>query len=180
MCFDPISGGGMAILSGVMSAGQSIMGFIGKNQEAQRQNQVEEQNRVNALAAQRDEQRQTTTRLMQEQDATAQRKHLALVEEAEKSAEVSVSAAGANVAGLSVDNLIADVTRRTSTNLTTLDRNYEMTAAQLQAEADASTTRAQSRINSVSRASSPSILAPLMGVVGAGVKAYGQYEKATA
>ena len=130
------------------------------------------QNVTNSLAAQRDEQRSLTMRQMQEQEAYAQKSHMVATEAAEKKAEVEVSAAGGNVAGISVGNLIADVSRRAGNQQVSLQRNWEMTAQQLQQEQDATVTRAQSRINQVAQPTKPSPAGAILGFAGAGLKAY--------
>lgn len=168
MCLDPISAATLAI-----SAASSVAGFAQKQQEADAQNARYKQNYINSLAAARDNQRQLTDRQMQEQEATAQKDHQVLVEGAQRAADVSVSAAGGGVAGLSVDSLIADVGRNVALNRANLARNYEMTAAQLQEQKIATVTTAESRINSVAQASSPSFAGTALEIAGAGIKAYG-------
>lgn len=130
------------------------------------------QNVINSQAAQRDDQRALTMRQMQEQEAFAQKSHLVSVEAAEKRAEVAVSAAGGNVTGISVGNLIADVSRRAGNQQVSLQRNYEMTAAQLQQEQDATVAKTQGRINQVAAPSSPSPAGAILGFAGAGLKSY--------
>lgn len=122
------------------------------------------QNVVNSWAAARDEQKQLLQRELQEQEVNAQKQHLSLVEEAEKKATAQVSAASAGVSGLSVSNLVADIGRKAATNRNIAQRNWEMTAQQLRDEQEATITRAENRINSVSRPTSPSGLATAAGV----------------
>lgn len=175
MCVDPVTA--MAVGSFLVSSASSMVGYQAQVQEADRQTERYYQNHANALAAGRDEQKQGTLRQMQEQEATAQKDHVYLVQAAERESEVAVSAAGANVAGLSVDNLIGDVIRKTSFNRVTLQRNAEMTAEQLQVEKDASVNRAQSRINSMSPGVRPSPAGVMLEIAGAGVKLYGGLNK---
>ncbi|MEW6121297.1 MAG: hypothetical protein AB1698_01690 [Pseudomonadota bacterium] len=122
------------------------------------------QNVVNSWASAREEQSQLLQRELQEQEALAQKQHLSLVEEAEAKASVENSAASAGVAGLSVANLVADVGRKAATNRMTNKRNWEMTAEQLAQEKEATVTRAENRINSVSRPTSPSGMGLAAGI----------------
>lgn len=170
MCLDPVS---IGVMSFALSAASSVAGFAQKQQEADAQNARYQQNYVNSLAAARDNQQQITNRQMQEQEATAQKDNQILVEGAKRAADVSVSAAGGGVAGLSVDALLADVNRNVAQNRANLARNYEMTAAQLQEQKNSTVTQAESRINSVAQASSPSFAGTALEIAGAGIKAYG-------
>ena len=135
------------------------------------------QNITNSLVAQRDETKALTLRQMQEQEATGQKDHLVNIEAAQKQAEVEVSAAGGNVTGISVDSLIADVGRRASTQRLSLQRNYEMTATQLQSEQDATVNKAQSRINQVAAPTAPSPAGAIIGFAGKALDAYTSYSK---
>lgn len=177
MCIDPVT---IGALSFAMSAASSVAGFAEKQNAADAQTARYNQNYQNSLAAARDTQVQTTKRMMQEEDAYKQKDHLHLLEGAKKEAELAVSAAGANVAGLSVDNLVADASRTTNLNRTVLRKNWADTASQLQTQSEAaSTTQTQSRINSVNPGSDPSPLGLGLELAGAGMKAYGDYKKAS-
>lgn len=167
MCFDPVSAAMFLV-----SAGSSVAKFAGEKQVADGQTAAYDQNYQNSLAAARDSQQQLTLRQMQEQEATAQKDHKMVVDQAKAEAAASVSAAGANVSGLSVDNLIGDVRRQTTQNRTNNQRNWEMTAQQLQTEKDATNTTAQSRINSMQPGTDPSPLGLVIDIAGAGVKSF--------
>lgn len=173
MCIDPVSIG-MGVMSFGISAMSSVAEFQGRQRQADQQRQAYYRNEANALSAARDEGRQITLRQMQEQEAAGQRDRQAVVEGAEKEALASVEAAGANVSGLSVDNMIADVSRKVSTNRATLQKNWEMTAAQLQANADAIENRTISRIGQVAYPQEPSPAGMILGIAGAGLNAAGR------
>lgn len=121
------------------------------------------------------EQDTITKRQMQEQEATAQKLHLQNIEEAQKRSEVELSAAEGNVGGISIGNLVADVTRRAATNRQTERSNLAMTVQQLQLEKKGSQARNQSRINASPK---PSPLTLVAGIAGAGLDAYGQMQDA--
>jgi hypothetical protein len=169
----------MLAASLAISAASAVVQYQGQQAQYSADKQRYQQNLINSRAAQRDEQRSLTLRQMQEQDALSQKTHLVKVESAERQADVKVSAAGGNVSGISVDNLIGDVVSRAGTQQNSLERNWENTAAQLQAEQDATATRTQGRINQVAQPTAPSAAGPVLGFLGSGLKAYGTYAKET-
>lgn len=150
MC-NPIIGLGLGLA-------QNIVGFAAGQADFKAKEAAWRQNIVNSLAAERDEQGALLTRQIQEQSATGQKLHLSLVEEAQRRADAEVSAAAAGVSGLSVENLLRDVGSKAAYNRSVAEENYRMTAEQLTQEMRATETRAQSRINSVERPTSPSPL----------------------
>lgn len=164
MCFDPVT---MGVLSFAVGAAQSVVQFAAANQEAKATEQ-------NALQAFSNEQNQLSLRQMQEADATAQKQKQQNLEEAEKKAAVEVSAASAGVSGISVDNLIMDVSRQAARNRQTQFENTKMAVAQLQTEKKGSRSQAQSRINSAPR---PSALSLVAGIGGAALDGYNSYSK---
>lgn len=167
MCVDPVS-----ILGFALSAASTMAQFGAQQQAADAQTARYNQNYQNALAAGRDDHNQLTLRAMQEQEATAQKDHSIIVEGAEKAAEVSVSAAGGNVSGLSVDALLGDVARKTAMNRATVQRNAEMTAAQLQMEQRGVVAKEQARINSMAPGVDPNPLEPALKIAGSGIKLF--------
>jgi hypothetical protein len=166
MC-SPILGLAVGIL-------QSVVQFQAAQQDYEAQSQQWRQNYTNSLAAARDEQLALTQRQLQEEEATSEQIHLMGIEGAEKVAEARVAAGAAGVSGISVGNIIADIRGRTAGNQVTAQRNWRMTAQQLQLEQNATVTRAENRINSVTRPTAPNPLSLVVGIAGAGVRAYGQ------
>ncbi|WP_298951568.1 hypothetical protein [uncultured Methylobacterium sp.] len=163
----------LPILGLAMSAASAVVGFAAKQQQYEREVTQYNQNYQNALAANRDDQRQIALRQMQEEQAFRQKDHVAAVEGAERSADVSVTAASAGVGGLSVGNLIADIGRKTAENRSMMELNWKNTAQQLQAQNDASTKKAQSRIQSMPVPVAPSPLSMFVDIGGSAVKAFG-------
>lgn len=161
----------IAAVTLAMGVAQAVVGHQAAQADYEAKSAQWRQNYTNALAAGRDEGRQLTLRQLQEQDAFVQKRHLSMVEQAQKGAEIRVQQASAGVAGVSVDSLIAEVDRQAGLNQATLETNWRNTAQQLQTEKDASVNRTQSRINSVSRPTSPSGASLFVGILGAGVKA---------
>jgi hypothetical protein len=155
----------------MVGALQSVASFAAAQADYNAKAEQWKQNYLNALASARDDQNQLTIRQVQEEQATSQKLHTSLVEEAKNKAEV---VAGADyVSGLSIDALVQDQGMAAGTNRAGIEQNLKMKVAQLQKEKDATNTTALNRINSVARPVSPSGFSLAVGVLGAGVKAFG-------
>lgn len=160
-----------------LQAGQAVMQYRAQQQQAAAQTAQHNQNAANSLAAARSEQRQLAVRAMQEEEAYATERHIALVDQAQAAATVTTQAASSGVAGISVDNLVADVRRKSGFNLASMETQWENTAAQLQEEMDATNVRAQGRINSTSPGTSPSPLGAIVSIAGAGLNLHNNLTK---
>jgi hypothetical protein len=158
----------MGILTAVTAAASTVTSYVGQEQTAKATQDA-------AIKAYATEQHQLTLREMQEQDAASQKTSIQNIEDAQKSAEVAVSAASGGVGGVSVDNLIADVHRQAARNRNTIFENTQMTVAQLQQEKKGAQATAQSRINSAPRPSPLSLVAGLGGDALSGYNAYNKY-----
>lgn len=167
MCF------GGAALGIFASMAQAVVGFAAAQQDYAAKSQQWTQNYINSLAAGRDEMRQYQLRQLQEGDAFEQKDQMAEIDRAKKTAEAETAAAGAGMSGLSVDNLVADVTRQGLVNRTALARNYSMTVRQLQTQSEGVVAREQNNINSVQRPTSPSPLAFLVQGLSGAINAAG-------
>lgn len=155
---------------GVLQAGVSM---AAASEEASAREEQWKQNQINAWAAARDEQRQLTTRQIQEQNATTQKIQTSQTEEAIRTAEAEVSAADAGLSGLSLDSITREIGSRAAQNRTNAFENYRMTAEQLQAQKDATVTQAKSRIDSIPTPTNTAAASGLVGLASAGVKLYG-------
>lgn len=153
-------------LSAAVSAGSGLAA-------AEAQQQRYDQNRVNALASARSEQTQLTQRQIQEQQAVEQKKYVSLIEEAQKKATAQVSGAESGVAGISLDNIIADIGQRSEYNRAVAQDNYNATAAQLAMEQRATVTKAQGRIDSVPKGD---FVSPFFNAAATGLQLYAQSE----
>lgn len=173
MCFT-----GLEILGPVMGAAGSLMQYSAKKSEAAAQNAYAERNRVAALAAQRDTQQSLTLRQMQEAGASKQAVRNSLVDQARRQASAIVSGVKAGVTGISLDNLVKDIGRVAEENRATLISNWEMTAAQLQAQKAGAEATYFQRANAVPMAAAPSPFTPLMGIAGAGINYFTSQAKA--
>lgn len=164
MCFDPVS---MGLMTFAVGAVQSIAQYQAASEEA-------EATRKNALQAYVNDQNAINHRQIQEADASAQKVQQINLEEAKKVSEVRLSASSAGVSGISVDNLVADVTRQASQNRQNQFDNTRMAINQLQLEKKSSQMQAQSRINSAPRPSALSLIAGIGGAALSGMSTYNQ------
>lgn len=156
----------LGLISFGVGAVQSIAQYSAQKQEAK-------QNQENAESAWAQQQNQLTKRAMQEEDALRQKQQTMNIEEAQAKASTVASAAGAGVAGLSLDNIVADVGRRASFNRQAEEENTRNTLAQIRMERKGVNSQAQSRINSVPK---PSALSLVAGIGGAAIKGYSSYK----
>lgn len=160
----------IALASVLVSGLSAVAGHQAQQAQYQAQKEQKAANDRNALAAARDDHNALTQRSLQEQDAYAQKRHLQLTELAEAEADIAVSAAASGVSGISVGNLVADARRRAGNNLTTMEINYENTAAQLEAEQRGVVSKATSRIGQVAHPTKPSAAGALLGFAGSALK----------
>lgn len=147
-----------------ISALSAVASFVGASQQAEATEDA-------ARDAYVQDQKQISLRQMQEQNATAQKLQIQNIEEAKKRSEAELSGAESGVAGISIDNIISDVTRQAATNRQTERENLSMVTQQLQLDKEASRSRNQGRINQAAAQVNP--LSLIAGVAGAGLDAYG-------
>jgi len=122
MCVPPAVVG---LLSMGVGVAQSVAQYSAGNQEAKA-------NEKASVQAWKDQQTQITQREMQEQDALRQKQTQQNLEEAQAKAEVQVSGAASGVSGISLDNLLNDVSRICRSQMSAT-RGREKTPAMAQA-----------------------------------------------
>lgn len=164
MCFDPVTAG---LMSFAVGAVQSIAQYNAQAQEA-------EAVRENALQAYNNDEIALAHRQIQEADASGQKVQQINLDEAKKVSEVKLSASSAGVSGISVDNIVGDVTRQASQNRQNQFDNTKMAINQLQLEKKQSQAQAQSRINSAPKPSALSLIAGIGGAALSGMNTYGK------
>lgn len=164
MCFDPVTAG---FLSFAVGAVQSIAQYNAQAEEAAA-------TRKASLQAYANDQNAIAHRQIQEADAGSQKVQQVNLEEAKKVSEVRLSASSAGVTGISVGNLVGDVTRQASQNRQNQFDNTKMAINQLQLERKSSQSQAQSRINSAPR---PSALGLIAGIGGAALSGMSTYNR---
>lgn len=163
MC-DPVT---MAVATFALGATTEVLGYAAQNQEAKAVQSA-------AAAAYKQDQTQISLRQIQEADAEAHQVNQQNLEEAKVVSKVQASASDANVAGVSVDNIVADVRRQAARNRETIKANTRMTVMQLEQERKGSRSRNQGRINAAPR---PNPLSLVAGIGGAALSGYNAYSK---
>jgi hypothetical protein len=161
-----------ALAVGLLSAGlgvaQTVASYSAQRQESKT-------NADNSVQAWKNNQEQITQREMQEQDALRQKQTQQNIQEAQALADTQVSAAASGVSGISVDNLLQDVSRRADANRETEQTNTDMVISQLKQQRKGINSDAQSRINSVPE---PSPLSLIAGIGSAGISGFNSYTSA--
>lgn len=165
----------MAGLSFVVGAAKAVSGFMGQQAAADAQNERHRQNAEAAREAQRQDFRLTNTRRQQEEEAATLRKAKVDRQAREAQATAENQAGESNVTGFSVDHLLNEFGARAGQFSSRTDRQTEMTLTQLEAQDQKINARAQSRINSVPRAPSPSFFDAGIRIAGSALSAGGQF-----
>lgn len=180
MC-DPVTGTAVALGMGtaVVGAAQSVVSYNASVADYYGKSAAWSQNVVNAEAAGRDEQTSLLTQQLQEQDKFVQKEQLSGIEEAQKSSSAEVSAVGAGVSGVSVDNVLNDIAGKSELNRTYMDTNYRYVVADTSAKLNATNDELASRIASVQRPTAPDQTSELLGIAGAGIKGGSVYMSGT-
>ena len=137
----------------LLAAASATMSIMGASQAHQAQKVKEQVNRRSALAAQTDELRQINIQAAQEDTAAAEQKIQTDLEVMQQTSRAEV-AGGESGVSLNNNAVIQDMARQGLVANTGVDRNLDTTMQGLQEERLGSKSRAQSRINSVSKPSS--------------------------
>jgi hypothetical protein len=155
-----------AIVGAALSVAQAVVSFSAAQDEYEQKAEQWRQNYTNSLAAGRDDQRQITLRMTQEEEAKSQKTTQNRIEGAEVSAEAEVSAAAAGLSGISLDNIMTGITRKVAMKQAADEATYQNTAAQLTTQLEATNTSIQNRINSVQRPTAPDPLGYVLKGIG--------------
>lgn len=165
MC-DPVT---LGLLSAGIGAAGTVSTYMGQQQQAKA-------TKAAAEDAFKNDQAQLTRRELQEEEALAQKQQSNNLEEAEVLATAQVGAIESGTGGISLDNLLTDVSRRAARNRVTENTNTKNTIAQIQMEKKGSASNAQSRVNSAPRPSALSLVAGLGGNMLGGYNTYNKYK----
>jgi hypothetical protein len=155
-----------------VSIAQSAVSFGAASGEYSQRAQQWQDNRRNALAAGRDEQKALTIRMVQEQDAYVQKRHMDTIEGAEAAASAEASGAAAGVSGLSLDNILVGIGREAGAKANADKTNYSNTALQLSEELKSTNTNIKNRINSVQVPTKPNPLGYALQGIGGSLSAF--------
>lgn len=177
MC-DPVSA--LAIGSFVVGSAQAVVSYQASQADYKAKNAAYFQNIQNTETAERDDQTSILQHQLQEQDKGTQKEQISQIEEAQKSSTEEVSAAEGGVSGVSVDNLLNDIAGKSELNRSYMDENMRWIVADTHNRLTNTGDQAAARIASVAQPIEPSILSPILGIAGAGLKAGTGYRSMTA
>lgn len=166
MC-DPISLAGFAI-----GAASQVTSFMSASSQAKTQNQLAENNRIEANKAAADQYAQIQERMLQEKAAAGRDLEDANVTTAKARGTAQVTSGEVGITGITVDSLIADYNAQQGKFERTNEQNLKMTQDQLRANLDGVKSQAESRINSVQKAAKPSFLPYAIGIASSGLDSY--------
>jgi hypothetical protein len=156
-----------------IAVAQSVVSFAADQADYDSRVEQWQQNRNEALAAGRDEQKALTIRMTQEQEAYTQKRQMNNIEAAEASASAEASGAASGVSGLSLDNILAGIGREATRKSSADKTNYQNTVLQLNEEMKGTNTTIKNRVNSVQVGNPPNPLGYALQGVGGALKAYG-------
>lgn len=158
MCFP-----GVELALGLMT---SMVSFAADMEDYNNRAEQWRQNYTNSLAAGRDEQKQLSLRMLQEEDAFVDAQQQNNIEGAEaiSSAELSGNASGAS--GISLGNVLGAMKFKLAQRDQNERTNFNNKVAQLTTEMEATNTTIQNRINSVQRPTAPNPLGYILKGIG--------------
>jgi hypothetical protein len=165
MC-SPEAQAASAVVQGIMQQNAAVAA-------ANRQNAIWRQNEANARVARTDEQRALNLRIGQEGNASAQQKMAILIDSLKTQGRAATASGEAGVSGTSVGRLMADITRQQTVAQGTVQRNFDMTKAQLNQQKEATTATYMGRVNSVQKGWAPSAGDAMLGIALNAGTAYG-------
>jgi len=170
----------MAVGSLAIGAGQAVVGHQAQSAQADQQNQMYEQNRVNALRAFAEKNKQTNLRIAQEDQAAAEERFDTHMEHRAARASNEASASAMNIYGNTVDTLMMDIISAEDRAMGRIDTNQAWSRQQLQQQKRGQSFEALDRINSVPRGQRPNPFNLALNIGSAALSAGQVYHTATA
>lgn len=158
-------------LSAALSIAGGIAGYQQAKQQADAQNQMYRENARDANKAAENQYAAIQHRAIQERTATEQKLFESNVDALKARSEARTGAGDAGVTGLSVNALLGDLWAQQSRRDDAAMENYETARSDATAQMDQVKAQTQSRINSVQRAQSPSILPFIIGGLSGALRA---------
>lgn len=155
------------MMKGVMGGLSAIAGYNAKVEDFNAREVQWQTNYKSALSSGRDEHNQLTMKAIQDEAATGERIHQYNVEGAVKSASAEAAAAGAGVAGGTLETVLRDVQGKAAHNRMIAKLNGDMVAQQIGMEQKGVQAREIGRIASVTRPTAPNPAEAFLGIAGA-------------
>ena len=173
------SAGAMKIAAGVQAAsslGSALVGYQGAKAQAEMQNYMYEQNKLNAQAAMRQGYLTIQQRQQQEMAAAADDIQARRLEAMQQTATANVAAGEAGVSGFSVERVLRDIGAVASRDISAIQQNRDWNVNQLNNEMLGLGAQTKSRILSVPKAMKPNVLPYILQGVGGAAQAYATYK----
>ena len=145
----------------------------GQYEQSQAQNKQFESNQNNAIRSALDQYEAQGAQANQRREQAGQQVQQNALAAARARATAQAASSDSNISGLSVDQVLNEITGQEGSNYTTLAANEAAAQDQQVREGAGITSQAQSRINSVSRGS----FNPLIGLLQIGAAGTGSYVK---
>ena len=161
MCF-----AGATMIGNAFGAMGELANFGSQEEQYEAKEQQYAQNIEDAEADNRADETSLTLREMQENQSYSEQDHQALIEKAQKQAQVMAAAGSSGVAGNSVGQLVAGIGVDINEKRATLETNWANTATQLQSQKDTAVAQEMARINQVAAPYSPNPMGALAGAAG--------------
>lgn len=169
MCFPGVA----AVGSLVLGAASSMASYAGGQANYAAQEYAYNQNYQNSLALGREQDLSLTQRQMQESASFSEKDHMAVIEGAQKQAQVMSAAASNGEAGGVVTSLVNSIGQQIGEKRATLETNYKNTVSNLQSQKQGDVLEEGMRIQSVAPPEDPGIGNSLLNIGGDAVKAAG-------
>lgn len=160
----------LPVLGMALSIAGGVAGYQQAKQQADAQNQMYRDNARDANKAAESQYAAIEHRAVQERTATEQKLFESNVDALKARSQARTAAGDAGVTGLSVNALLGDLWSQQSRRDDASIQNYETAQSDAAAQMDQVKSQTQSRINSVQRAKSPSMLPFLIGGLAGGLK----------
>ena len=160
-----------------LSAAATYYQVDSQNKNVKAENNAREISAESARESFRQQASNVNLGVQQEQERATNAKIQNAMRAAEATATARTSSGQAGVAGLSVDNLMADFYRQEATYRTVTDSNLASFTEQSQRELQGLQAQAKSRENSLRPAPVPGYYGAALRIGGEGVQAYDQYKR---
>lgn len=144
-----------AVTMAVTSAGSAVTGYQGAKAQAEVQNAMYEQNKLNSYAAMRNEYMTSQQRQAQEVEAATQQIQDRRLEAIRQNATSNVAAGEAGVSGFSVERVLRDIGASASRDISTIEQNRDWSLSQISNQMQGSQTETKSRIQSMTKGIKP-------------------------
>lgn len=160
-------------------AGSSLMSYQAQKQQAEAQDAIYQQNKLNAYQSMRDEYLGVQDRQAQEIARSSQEIIQRRQEEQAHLATARVAAGEAGINGVTVERVLQGINAAASQDVDTMAQNKEWTLEQLSDQSKGITSKTQSRVNSVRKGVKPNPWATVFGIGNAAVSAGASYTSMT-